>query len=962
MFTRAPADYPTDRRRPFTIILVVGAVLYLALTALGTLWTDFLWFDSIGYAGVWQRKWGMSIFLGVVGIAVAFILLWVNLRIADRLSPRWAPFDLSEEEELIERFREWIEPRARQVRLWVTGFLALLLGLAVASWREDVFLFLNTQSFAVNDPIFGQDVGFYVFELPLWTDIADWVFNALVLTTVVVVVSHYFNGGIRFNGRRFTVARGPKIHISVLLALIALVRAAVYRLDMYELLFSDRNSFFGPGFTDVTARLPAYRLLILVAVVAAVLFIVNIFRQGWILAGVAVGSWVVVALAAAVIYPLIVQRFQVAPDPQDKEAEYLENNLTLTRRAWGFDAVDVRPFAAADDLTAEDIEANQQTMENLRIWTPSVLPTTYQNFQELRPYYNLGVVDTDRYLDEGTPRQVMLAVRELEGAPEGRDDWENQRLIYTHGVGAVANAAAVVQEDGQPQFLLQDVPPVASVDQLQLDQPRVYFGETYDPGEPVIVDTGDEPQEIDFPDQGQEGTAYNSYDGAAGVRLSSIWERIAFAFRYRDLNLLISGEIRPESKVLVERNIRQIVANLAPFLHADTDPYPVIMDGRILWVLDLYTASTHYPYSQPITRSAVGRLAESSSLQPGINYMRNSVKAVIDAYDGDVTFYLNDPTDPLAQAWDQVYPGMLKPASEMPDGLAEHLRYPQDMFRVQGELYREYHVTDFSELFSGNDAWSLPADPSTISRGSAGSELLQGDALPAQGGLPAYRDEILPYYLLTTVPGETDLSYLLLQPFTPRDKKNMASFLVADSTPGRYGRLIDFRMPQGELVDGTEQVGQRIEQDPTISEQFTLWDNQGSRVIKGDMLVVPIETSVVYVQPIFLEAEGGGFPEFQRVIVVYGDQVEWSSTLEGALDLVFGDGTGEPSEPQPTPGGSTAEELLDQAADAFANADTALRDGDLSEYQRWVDEAQRLMEEARNAIAGAVEAMAHLFG
>jgi uncharacterized membrane protein (UPF0182 family) len=963
MFTRAPADYPTDRRRPLTIVLVIGAVLYLALTALGTLWTDFLWFDSIGYAGVWQRKWGMSIFLGVVGIAVAFILLWVNFRIADRLSPRWAPFDLSEEEELIERFREWIEPRARQVRLWVTGFLALLLGLAVASWREDVFLFLNTQPFAVNDPVFGQDVGFYVFELPLWTDIADWVFNALVLTTVVVVVSHYFNGGIRFNGRRFTVARGPKIHISVLLALIALVRAAVYRLDMYELLFSDRNSFFGPGFTDITARLPAYRLLILVAVVAAVLFIVNIFRQGWILAGVAVGSWVVVALAAAVIYPLIVQRFQVAPDPQDKEAKYLENNLTFTRRAWGFDAVDVRPFAAADDLTEELIEANQQTMENLRIWTPSVLPSTYQNFQELRTYYNLGVVDTDRYLDEGTPRQVMLAVRELEERNLPRDDWENQRLIYTHGVGAVANAAAIVQEDGQPQFLLQDVPPVASVDRLELDQPRVYFGETYEPGRPVIVDTGEAPQEIDFPEKGESGSGKNMYDGEAGVRLSSIWQRIAFAFRYRDLNLLISGEIRPESRVLVERNIRQIVSDVAPFLHVDTDPYPVIMDGRILWVLDLYTTSTHYPYSQPLTRSAVGRLAESSSLQPGINYMRNSVKAVIDAYDGHVTFYLNDPTDPVAQAWDQVYPGLLQPASEMPDGLVEHLRYPQDLFRVQGELYLEYHVTDFSELFSGSDAWSLPADPSTISRGqSVGSELLQGDTIPPQGGAPGYRREILPYYLLTTIPGETDLSYLLLQPFTPRDKKNMAGFLVADSTPGRYGRLIDFRMPQGELVDGTEQVGQRIEQDPTISEQFTLWNNVGSEVIKGDMLVVPVEDSILYVQPIFLQAEGGGFPEFQRVIVVYGDQVEWSPTLEGALDLVFGNGTGEPSEPQPTPGGGTAEELLDQAADAFANADAALRDGNLSEYQRWVDEAQRLMEEARNAIAGAVEAMAPLLG
>ncbi|MEX2652878.1 MAG: UPF0182 family protein [Acidimicrobiia bacterium] len=956
MFTRAPADYPADRRRPLTVIVVIVATVYLVLTALGTLWTDYLWFDSIGYASVWQRKWGMSIVLGAVGIAVAFFVIWLTLRLVDRFSPRWAPFDLSEEEELIERFREWMEPRVRQVRFWVTSFLAVLLGLAVASWRDDVFLFMNVQDFGTLDPFFEMDLGFYVFRLPLWSTMADWLFNALVLATLVAVVSHYFNGGIRFNGRRFTVARGPKTHISVMLALIALVRAAVYRLDMFELMLSDRSeTFFGPGYTDFTARLPAYRLLILVALLAAVLFIINIFRQGWTLAAVAVGSWVVVGVAAGAIYPAIIERIQVAPRPLVKETEYLQHNLEFTRAAWGLDRVEVQPFAASEDITADDIEANQLTVDNLRIWAPSVLPRTYQNFQELRNYYNLGVVDTDRYLNEGIPTQVMLAVRELDEVLP-REDWLNQRLIYTHGVGAVANAAAFVEEDGQPRFLLQDVPPRASVPQLELEQPRVYFGETYEAGRPVIVGTGDEPQEIDYPLQG-EGTEYNRYDGEAGVSLGSIWQRIAFAFRYRDLNLLISGEIRPESKVLVERNIRQIVADVAPFLHVDTDPYPVIMNGRILWVLDLYTTSSHYPYSQPLTPGSVGRLAESSSLRPGINYMRNSVKAVVDAFDGDVTFYLNDPADPVAQAWSDAYPGLFRPVSEMPPGLEDHLRYPQDLFRVQGELYLEYHVTDYTELFSGNDAWSLPADPSTISRGTGvGSEFLVGDRADEATQTVRYRAEILPYYLLTSLPGETDLSYLLLQPFTPKDKKNMASFLVADSTPGRYGRLIDFRMPQGELVDGTEQVGQRIDQDAEISQQFTLWDSTGSKVIKGDLLVVPIEDSLMYLQPIFLEAEEGGFPEFRRVIVVYGDQVEWAETLDGALGLVFGGETGEPVEEPTTPDGTTIKQLLDQAAAAFDSADVALRAGDLSGYQRWVDEAKRLLDEARSLVEGAVEA------
>jgi uncharacterized membrane protein (UPF0182 family) len=956
MFTRVPSDYKAGRRRPLTLILAVVAALYLILTALGTLWTDYLWFDSIGFSSVWQRRWGLSILLGAIGIAVAFLVIWVSLQVADRISPRWAPFDLTEEEELVERFREWVEPRLRQIRFWLTAGLSVLLGLTVSTWRDEVFLFLNTQEFGVTDPIFGQDIGFYMFRLPLLGTVTDWVFNLLVLTTLVVAVAHYFNGGLRFTGRRFTATRPAKTHISVMLALLALVRAVVYRIDMYELLFSDRVAqFFGPGYTDITARLPAYRLLMLVAVMAAVLFIVNIFRPGWSLAIVAVVSWLVVAIAAAAIYPAVIQRFQVNPQPFAKEAPYIEHNLAFTRAAWGLDQVEVRQFNASEDLEAGDLEANRLTIDNLRIWDPSVLPRTYQNFQELRTYYTLGVVDTDRYLNEGIPTQVMLAVRELEEVNLPREDWLNQRLLYTHGFGAVVNVANVVTADGQPNFLLSDVPPVAAVPDFELDEPRVYFGETYQEGRPIIVKTGNEPQEIDFP-LPEEGTAYNEYGGEAGVVLSNIWKRIAFAFRYRDLNLLISDEIRADSRVLVERNVKHILEAVAPFLHVDTDPYPVILDGKTHWVLDLYTTSSWYPYAQPLTNAAVGRLARSSDLRSGVNYMRNSVKAVVDAYDGHVTFYLVDTEDPIARAWSAAFPGLFTSAEEMPEGLEEHLRYPQDLFRVQGQLYLDYHMTDPNQLFSRSDAWSLPVDPSTVSRDATpGSEFLFGDVLDPTSSQVDYRAEILPYYLLTKLPGEDDLSYLLLQPFSPSNRRNMTSFLVADSSPGRYGRLVDFRMPQGDFVDGTEQVGQRIDQDGDISEQFTLWDNQGSVVIKGDLLVVPIEDSLMYVQPIFLEAEGGGIPEFRRVIVVYGDQVEWAETLDGALELVFGDGAGD-GPVEPSPGTDTVEEYLEAAAEAFAQAEQALSDGDLADYQRWVEEAQRLIDQARDALSGAVEA------
>ena len=538
-----------------------------------------MWFDSIGFRSVWLKNWTWSILLGAIGVSVAFGVLWLGLWLVDRFSPRWAPFDLTEEEELIERFREWIEPRVRQVRLLVTAGLALILGLTMATWRDQVFLFFNQQSFGQSEPIFSVDIGFYVFRLPLWETAIDWTFNLLVLTTVVVAVAQYLNGGIRFDGRRVTTTQNTKVHISVMFALIALVRAASYRLDTYELLLSNNvEKFFGPGFTDINARLPALRLLFLIALVAAVLFIANIFRRGWTLAAVSVGAWIVVAIAAGAIYPAVIQRFSVTPNELNQEMEFITNNLEMTRGAYQLDDVVVRPFEAADDLTSEDLDQNRLTIDNLRIWTTSVLPKTYQNFQELEVYYSLSNVDTDRYLDEGTPKQVMIAVRELEELALPRSDWQNTHLFYTHGFGAVVNEANVVQADGQPNFLLKDVPPVASVPELELDEPRVYFGETYEEGRPVIVKTGSQPQEIDIPLA--EGTQFNEYDGEAGVVIDSIWKRIAFAFRYRDLNLLISSQIRPDSRVLVERNVRAMVENVAPFLEVDSDPYPVILDGE----------------------------------------------------------------------------------------------------------------------------------------------------------------------------------------------------------------------------------------------------------------------------------------------------------------------------------------------------------------------------------------------
>ncbi|MYG92631.1 MAG: UPF0182 family protein [Acidimicrobiia bacterium] len=843
---------------------------------------------------------------------------------------------------------------------------AVVLGLGVSSWRDQALLFLNSEPFGVADPQFGLDLAFYMFRLPLWSTVVSWLTGVAIASLITVALSYFALGAVKFPARRLPrFDTQAKAHLSALAAVIAILRAFSYRIDTYQLLYSD-NSVFGAGYADINARLPALNLLIAVSVFSAILFVINIWRRGWVLVAVSVAAWVFVSLAAGVAYPAIVQRFQVQPNELVREGPYIERNIAATRAAYGLDAVDVRPFGASFDLDASAIARNAPTVDNIRLWDPDVLNRTYQQLQEIRTYYRVDHVDTDRYPIGGTDTQVMLALRELDEPNIPAQDWQNQRLVYTHGFGSVLSPANVVAVDGQPDFLLRDIPPETTEPILELTQPRIYFGETYERDRPVIVRSGAQPQEIDFP-ASEEGVGaadnrYNDYDGEAGVEISGILHRLAFALRYGDLNILISSQINPDSRVLMQRNILSRVETVAPFLVADADPYPVVLDGGIIWVVDMYAISENYPYSQPIGVGLRGfdtaRLSSVSKLPlSGFNYIRNSVKATVDAFDGTISLYVVDETDPLVAAWQRVYPELFRDASEIPQGLREHFRYPQDLFKIQSELYLDYHMVDVTQFFQRNDAWSIPSDPSTIRR----LELLRGDLIGgADGTIVQYLREMLPYYLLMTLPGEEDTSYVLLQPYNPLEKPNMSAFLIADSTPDRYGRLIDYRMPPGSLVEGTGQVGNRIDQDDEISQQFTLWRGQGSSVVLGDMLVVPIGESVLYVQPVYLEAEQGGLPEFRRVVVVHGDDIEWDDTLDGALAKIFGsaDLSAPVAEDEPDDAGAVADseetvplprtvrDLLSDASGAFDRANDALRSGDLAEYQRLIEEAARLVERA----------------
>ncbi|HEY7565501.1 MAG TPA: UPF0182 family protein [Acidimicrobiia bacterium] len=951
---RTSSGVPVDRRRGLFLVALGLFALYLIASALSTVWTNYLWFDSLGFAPVWWTRTLVRVALIAAGVGLSFLFLFGNLAFVDRMSLRHLSAPGTEEDELLMRVREWVEPRLRMLRLLGSAVLAVMIGGGAGAWLDQFFLFLNPQSFGKTDPLFNNDVGFYVFRLPFIRDLLVWGFNLVLITTLAVAAAHYVNGALRLRrGGGSFFGRGAKAHLSVLLAVLALLRAALYRLDAYALLYSQRStSFFGAGYTDVNARLPAQQLLLAVAVLMAVALIINIWRQGWTFPVVAGGAWVLVAVGAGVIYPAAIERFQVVPDPLQRQSEYIAHNIDFTRTAWGLNNVEVQTFAADPAIAPEEIEGSSDAINNLRMWDPYVLAKAYSP-QEFREYYGLARVDTDRYVIDGALTQVMLSVRELDES-DIEDNWLRRRLSYTHGFGVVASHAARIGEDGQPNYLVSEIPPESVVAEFEITQPRIYFGEIeQEEPEPVVVRNA--AGEIDYP-TGPDTFASSDYEGQGGVELSSIWRRIAYGLRYRDLNLVVSPQIRADSRILMERNVRDILHRLTPFFGLDSDPYAVVVNGRVKWVVDLYTMSGDYPYATPLLRPDIDRLRRDSGIPFGINYIRNSVKAVIDAYDGDVTLYATDPSDPVLAAWRQTFPGLVTDSSEMPEGLRGHLRYPIDLFTVQTEIYREYHVTDPASFFQELDAWAIPTVGEFEGNGlPQRTDYLWGDTLPGASvtGQAIFLNEVLPYYLL--MPFQGDLGYVALQSFTPRGRANMSAFMLVGSDPSGYGRLVDYRMQAGSTVNGIAQIAARIEQDPDISQQFTLWRSRGSTVIQGDITIVPIGDSLLYVQPVFLEAEGGGLPQFERVIVTYGERIEWGTSLPTVLTVLFGEDVGpdEPVEP-PTDGDATA--LLERAEQAFADAEAALRAGDLAGYQRLVEEARALVQQALELLGSGTEA------
>ena len=924
-----------NERRGLSFVVFVAIIGFSVARAIATFFTKYLWFDSVNLNSVWIKiLLTKGALVGATSL-LAFIFIFTNLRLAVRATPVMDIFESFESQDPLSRFRAWTNERFLRYRLWGSIGLSLFLGAGASQLWEQVLLFLNQQSFGITDPVFQADVSRYVFGLPLYRLFVSWGFQLVIFTSLIIVLFFVATGALQLRqGRLPEVSSGAKAHLSVLLAFIAILKAFAYRLDSMELLYSPRGKVFGASYTDVIAHLPALNLLILISLFGAVLLLVNIKRRGWLLPATAISLWLAVSIIVGGLVPAAIQRFRVVPDELNKELPYVENHIDYTRLAYGLDSIEEKSFAASPDLSLNDISNNKQTVDNIRLWDPTVLAETYSQLQEIRAYYALQEVDVDRYRINGELTQVMVAARELDQTNLPAVGWVNERLQYTHGFGVVFSPANNVASQGQPDFYVKGVPATTTVAELEVEQPRIYFGESADSVEYVVVNSLQD--EVDYPlsTEGQS-VAYTNYSGDGGVGIGSFFRRLGFALRYSELNLLISNQLSDDSKLIMERNIVSRVKKAAPFLYTDNDPYLALIDGNLFWIIDMYTVSDKYPYAQP---ADTRRINENSGLPVNFNYLRNSVKAVVNAYDGTMNFYVVDENDPIMTAYNDIFPDLFSPKSEMSSELLDHIRYPEDLFTIQSDMYRDYHMTDPRVFYADEDPWVIPSDSSTTPRVAT----LRGEFTEI-GFKP-----MLPYYLLMSLPGETDLSYLIFQPFNPENRPNMQSFLVADADPENYGQLIDFRLPKGEFVDGPSQVATRINQDPDISQIFTLLDQQGSSVIKGNLFVVPINQSILYYQPIYLQGEQNPLPEFKFVVVVFQDRIIMSETLSEALASIFGDelisDNVEESE------GESPLDLLAKATTAFEQAQEQLQKGNLGKYQELIDQAQQYVDLAINEL------------
>lgn len=942
------------RSRSILLILLIGIIVLPLSKTLVHLLTEAWWFHAINFSEVfWTRlKWQVLIWIATFLLYTLF--LWGNYRIAMHRT-RHRPFQLVEDPDL-----EGTTQLLSKTAVWVgIGLIGLIAAAASASNWEMILKFLHATPFGQRDPILQQDISFYIFKLPFYEALRTWLLSLLAWSLILSIGVYSLKGmpvleqqqqlnqkpiPIRageetslnsrqlrgqLGGQRLLPAAslrsrlrfgGMGYHLSGLLAALALLVAWGFWLDRYHLLYQSGGTVFGAGYTDVHARLWAYGVISLLAAGMAGLLLLFPWRKRMIfsIAGV-IGFGIALVLLTG-IYPWLMQQWSVIPNELEKEKPYLEHNIRFTQAAYRLQDVQRQNYVAEAQLDRQILQNNQPTIRNIRLWDYHPLLSTYRQLQEIRLYYTFPSVDVDRYTLNGNYQQVMLSARELsfEQVPAAAQTWVNQRLKYTHGYGLVMSPVNQVTADGLPQLDIKDIPPVSTVD-LKVSQPAIYYGEATK----GYIITGTTTDEFDYPLK--DINAFTRYQGKGGVPLSSFWRKLAYAYDRSSLQILISNYLTNQSRIHYYRSVLDRVDHVAPFLRFDRDPYLSVVNGRLQWIVDAYTVSDRYPYSQPVaqTQEAAAILSQrdtASIVQGNVNYIRNSVKVVVDAYDGTLRFFAIDAQDPILSTYQQIFPHLFEPAAAVPPEVKAHFRYPQDLFMIQSQIYLSYHMSDPEVFYNREDLWQFP-----IQTYEGAEQIMQ------------------PYYVIMRLPGEDKEGFILILPFTPARKDNMITWMAARSNGQDYGKLLLYEFPKQKLVYGPRQIEARIDQDPQISQQFTLWSQAGSKVIRGDLLVIPIEQSLLYVEPVYLRAEQGELPELKRVIVAYDKSVVMEETLEQGLAAIFGSEASESGAPQSNT--TVNSELVKSAWETYQQAQTALRQGDWAEYGRLQQTLEQILKQ-----------------
>jgi uncharacterized membrane protein (UPF0182 family) len=957
---RSPSDVTPPRRlsRPSRRLWIGAGVFLLiivlaSLRTLAVIWTDQMWFSQGGLGQVFNTMLATKVGLAVVFGLIFFVVMWVNLMLTDRFGARDLSFE--PEDEVVRRFQNAVRPNAGRIYAGiavVTGFIA---GLNASGQWQTWLLFVHRQSFGQTDQLFHKDIGFYVFDLPFVSFVVTWTIVSLIVILIVTSVLHFFNGGIRTTRRAPRVAPRVKAHLSVIGAAIALMKALGYVIARWELVNSTNGVVQGAGYTDVHARMPALTILIFLSLASALILLANVRSRGWSLPAVAVGLWAFVALIIGVLYPTFLQTFKVSPAQATLEAPYISRNIAATRQAYGLTNVQYHSFAAASSVPAKVLKTDADTLNNIRLWDPdpNIALATVTRRQSIRAYYTFSTLAVDRYMVNGKLTPVLIGARELAPANLTSPTWVNTHLQYTHGIGAALLAANQVDPStGNPVFDVANVPPVSTGGLPQLTTPDIYFGI----GNNGWVVANTKQSELDYqvnsgPDAGVPVETH--YAAKGGVAVGGFLSRLALSARLGDFNFLISNQITAQSRVLFVRSVTQMAQKAAPFLSFDSQPYAVIANGAVNFVLDGYTTSSQYPYSQNANNLNISQ----GGLPYSFNYVRNAVKVVVNAYTGKMTFYVMDPTDPIIRAYAAAFPHMFEPLSAMPTAIREHLRYPTDLFAVQAATLGRYHITSASAFYNASDRWEVSP---TTGAGAPSQSLQQTTVTDVNGNIVSSSlSPMAPIYQVGSLPQANHQQLLESVAFVPAGNsstvQSLSAFMVATSDPSDYGQLHVYITQRGQSTTGPAQVDSEISANASVSEKVTLLDQHGSQVLLGNDLMVPLDQSVLYVRPFYVSSTSNSMPQLRYVIAVFNQQVSISPTLAGAIAGVLG-GT-VPSTPGGTTGGGgkkgqTAAYYLAQASADYSAAQAALKAGKLGTYQTDVQLMNQQLQLAQKALAG----------